>query len=253
MGERGTELARELADVVLTTDDLTQMVDAVEEGRLVRANVQRVLHYMLSTNASEIWVVAGAVAFGSPSPLTPLQLLWLNVVSDLAPGLGLAVEPREPGLMNQPPRDPNEAIIPAPMARRMVMESACIAAGALATYGVGLMRYGFGPTAQTMAFASLVGAQLLHVPLARAGTGPATVGDRPKNRMLMAGVGISAALQALALFFPPLRVALGSAPLALADLLICALGAFIPIAAIETERRVRYQLTAGRDIEREQA
>ena len=66
MGERGTELARELADVVLSTDDFTLMVDAVEEGRLVRANVRRVLHYLLSTNPSEIWVVAGAVAIGLP-------------------------------------------------------------------------------------------------------------------------------------------------------------------------------------------
>ena len=94
MGERGTELARELADVVLSTDDFTQMVDAVEEGRLVRANVRRVLHYMLSTNASEIWVVAGAVAVGLPSPLTPLQLLWLNLVTDMAPGLGAGASSR---------------------------------------------------------------------------------------------------------------------------------------------------------------
>ena len=247
MGERGTELARELADVVLSTDDLTQMVDAVEEGRLVRANVRRVLHYMLSTNASEIWVVAGAVAFGFPSPLTPLQLLWLNVVTDLAPGLGLAVEPREPNLMQQPPRDPNEPIIPGPLSPPHVagIRSASRPAPCT-TYGIGVARYGIGPVAQTMAFASLVGAQLLHVPLARAGEGPATLGGRPRNRALWAGVGVSAALQALALFFPPLRLALGGAPLALADLATCTLGAILPIAAIEAERRTRYQLSSGR-------
>src|SRR5262249_14940107 len=153
------------------------------------------------------------------------------------------VEPREPHLMRQPPRDPSESVIPPPLAKRMLWESACIAAGALTTYGVGIARYGLGPTAQSMAFASLVGAQLLHVPLARAGEDPATLGGRAKNRTLVAGVGISVALQALALFFPPLRAALGGAPLALADLIICALGAGLPIAAIETERRIRYQLT----------
>ena len=119
MGERGSELARELADVVLSTDDFTQMVDAVEEGRLVRANVRRVLHYMLSTNASEVWVVAAAVAAGLPSPLTPLQLLWLNLVTDLAPGLGLAMEPREPDLMQRPPREADEPLIPRPLMQRM--------------------------------------------------------------------------------------------------------------------------------------
>jgi Ca2+-transporting ATPase len=239
MGEHGTELARELADVVLSTDDFSLMADAVEEGRLVRANVRRVLHYLLSTNASEVWVVAGAVAAGLPSPLTPLQLLWLNLVTDLAPGLGLAVEPREPGLMRQPPRDPREPIIPRPLLRRILAESGAIALGALAAYGLGIARHGRGPVAQTMAFASLVGAQLLHVPLARAGSGPATAGQRPPNRALAVGVGASAALQLVALFVPPVRTLLGGAALGLADLGIAALGALLPVVAIETERRTR--------------
>jgi P-type Ca2+ transporter type 2C len=239
MGEHGTELARELADVVLSTDDFSLMADAVEEGRLVRANIRRVLHYLLSTNASEVWVVAGAVAAGLPSPLTPLQLLWLNLVTDIAPGLGLAVEPREPDLMRQPPRDPREPIIPRPLLRRILAESGIIAAGALAAYAFGLARHGRGPVAQTMAFASLVGAQLLHVPLARAGGGSATAGQRPPNRLLALGVGISAALQLVALFVPPVRAALGGAALGLTDLGIAALGAVLPVAAIEAERRTR--------------
>jgi Ca2+-transporting ATPase len=247
MGERGTELARELADVVLSTDDFTQMVDAVEEGRLVRANVRRVLHYMLSTNASEIWVVAGAVAIGLPSPLSPLQLLWLNLVTDLAPGLGLAMEPRDPDLMSQPPRDPKEPIIPGPLMRRILLESGVIAAGALSAYGIGVARYGPGPVAQTMAFASLIGAQLLHVGLARAGAGPATIGVRPRNRMLEAGLAVSAALQLVALFVPPVRAVLGGAPLGLAELAISALAAILPIAAIEVERRIRHRLAERRE------
>ena len=128
--------------------------------------------YLLASNASEIWVVVGAVAVGLPSPLTPLQLLWLNLVTDIAPGLGLAVEPREPDLMTRPPRDPQEPIILGKLYRRMLIESAVIAGGALAAYGIGVMRHGLGPVAQTLAFASLLGAQLLHVPLARAGDGP---------------------------------------------------------------------------------
>src|SRR5205823_5412973 len=83
---------------------------------------------LLATNASEVWVVAGAVAAGLPSPLTPLQLLWLNLVTDIAPGLGLAVEPRDPQLMRQPPRDPKEAIIPRRLLRRLLIESGVIAA-----------------------------------------------------------------------------------------------------------------------------
>ena len=90
-----------------------------------------------------------------------------------------------------------------------------------------------------MAFASLVGAQLLHVPLARAGSGPATAGRRPSNRPLALGLGISAALQLVALFVPPVRTVLGGAALGLADLGVAALGAGLPVLAIETERRAR--------------
>jgi Ca2+-transporting ATPase len=239
MGQRGTELARELADVVLSTDDFTHMVNAVEEGRLVRENVRRVLHYMLSTNASEIWVVVGAVAVGLPSPLTPLQLLWLNLVTDIAPGLGLAVEPREPDLMSRPPRDPQEPIIPKPLYRRLLVESGVIAAGALTAYGIGVARHGIGPVAQTLAFASLLGAQLLHVPLARAGDQPATAGGRPRNRALEVGMAVSAGLQLVALFVPPIRTVLGGAALPLVDLGIAALGAMVPVALIELERILR--------------
>ncbi|HZO29551.1 MAG TPA: HAD-IC family P-type ATPase [Chloroflexota bacterium] len=237
MGQRGSELARGLADVVLSTDDFAQMVDAVEEGRLVRANVQRVLHYLLSTNASEIWVVAGAVAFGLPSPLTPLQLLWLNLVTDLAPGLALALEPRDPELMGQPPRDPKEKIVPGPMLRRILAESAAIAGGALGVYAIGISRYGIGPAAQSMAFASLLGSQLLHVGWARAGERPALTGSHGrKNPYLPGAMGLSVALQGAALFFPPLRAALGGAPLALADVGIALAGAALPSIAIELSR-----------------
>jgi Ca2+-transporting ATPase len=179
------------------------------------------------------------VAAGLPSPLTPLQLLWLNLVTDIAPGLGLAVEPREPDLLRQPPRDPREPIVPRPLLRRILAESGVIAAGALASYAFGLARHGRGPVAQTMAFASLVGAQLLHVPLARAGHGPVTAGQRPPNHWLALGLGISAALQLVALFVPPVRAVLGGAALGLTDLGIAALGAVLPVAAIETERRAR--------------
>jgi Ca2+-transporting ATPase len=142
--------------------------------------------------------------------------------------------------MRQPPRDPREPIIPRPLQRRILGESATIAAGALGAYALGIARHGRGPIAQTMAFGSLVGAQLLHVPLARAGASPATVGQWPRNRALAWGVGISAALQLVALFVPQVRALLGGAALGLTDLLIAGLGAILPILAIETDRRARY-------------
>jgi len=244
MGERGTELARELADVVLSTDDFAQMLDAVAEGRLVRANVRRVLHYLLGTNAAEVWVVLGATAVGLSAPLNALQLLWLNLVTDVAPAIALAVEPRDPSLMAQPPRDPREPIIPRPLALRMLGESAVIALAALGVFGLGLRRYGPGPAAQTMAFATLVTAQLLHAPLARVGGRSALLTRGPGNKWLALALGVSGALQLAALFFPPLRVALGSAALGVTDLLLAAGGALAAVGTIEAERLVRGLLAA---------
>jgi P-type Ca2+ transporter type 2C len=251
MGERGTELARELADVVLSTDDLSKMVEAVEEGRLVRANIRRALHYLLGTNATEVWAVGTAAIVGLPMPLTPAHLLWVNLVSDLFPVIGLAMEPRDPDLLKQPPSDPAEPVLPAPLQRRMLGESAVIAAGSMAAYLVGLSRYGPGPVAQTMAFSSLVAGQLLFVPLARAGIRPATRYDRSISRPAAVGLGISALLQVGALFFPPLRAILGSAPLGLTDGLTAFLTAAASVAAIEIQRIAsdagnRRQLPAGR-------
>src|SRR5581483_5956518 len=225
----------------LATDDFSQLVDAVEEGRLVRANVQRVLHYLLATNAAEVWAVLGATALGLPTPLNALQLLWLNIVTDVAPAFALAVEPRDPALMRQPPRDPNESMLARPFLARILGESAPMALAALAVYGVGLRRYGPGPAAQTMAFATLVGAQLLHAPLARVGHRPATLGGRP-NRWLLAALGLSGALQLAALFVPPLRLALGGAALRLADVIIAAAGALAAVGSLEGERLVRRAL-----------
>jgi Ca2+-transporting ATPase len=141
--------------------------------------------------------------------------------------------------MSQPPRDPREAIVPRSLLRRILAESTAIAAGTLAAYVLGVMRHGRGPVAQSMAFASLVGAQLLHVPFARSGTEPVTSRGRPRNRALVLGVTLSAALQLAALFVPPLRGALGGVALGLTDLSIAALGAVVPLLAIQMQRRVR--------------
>ncbi|MHB8991595.1 MAG: cation-translocating P-type ATPase, partial [Chloroflexota bacterium] len=238
MGQRGTELARELADVVLSTDDISRMVDAVEEGRLVRANVRRMLHYLLSTNGSEVWTVAVAVALGLPSPLTAGQLLWLNLISDLTPALGLATEPRDPDLMTHPPRDPKESIVPPSLRRRILGESTTLAAGSLAAYGLGTLRHGRGPAAQSMAFWSLAVADLLHVALARSGSRPALGYERAISRPLAIGVGISGLLQLGVLLLRPLQRLLGSSPLGVIDGLISLAAAAAPIAAIETQRRL---------------
>src|SRR5262249_29466368 len=143
-------------------------------------------------------------------------------------------------LMQRPPRPPDESIVARPFLLRIVAESAPMALAALAVYGAGLRRYGPGPAAQTMALATLGGAQLLHAPPAPAGGPPAALGGRAPNRWLTAALGLSAGLQLAALFVPPLRLALGGAALRLPDLLLCGIGALAAVASLEAERLLRY-------------
>jgi P-type Ca2+ transporter type 2C len=162
MGGTGTEVARNVADVVLEDDNLHSMIHAVEQGRTIYGNVRKSIHFLLATNFSEIEVMLTAVAMGLGQPLNPMQLLWINLITDIFPALALALDPPDPEILNKPPRDPQEPIIQRPELKRMGLESAAITAGTLGSYGYALARYGPGPKACTHAFTSLTLTQLLH-------------------------------------------------------------------------------------------
>jgi len=104
----GTEVAKEVADMVLLTDDFSVIVAAVEEGRVIFANIRKFVFFLLSCNLAEIFIIFIAMLLGWPIPLLPIQLLWLNLVTDAFPALALGMEQPEPGIMDQPPRDPDE-------------------------------------------------------------------------------------------------------------------------------------------------
>ena len=111
MGGRGTDVAREAAPVVLEDDRFETIGVAIEEGRVVFDNIRKFVFYLFSCNLAEIFVMFGTTAAGLPLPLQPIQILWLNLVTDTAPALALAVEPAEPGILRRPPRDPREGIV----------------------------------------------------------------------------------------------------------------------------------------------
>jgi len=111
MGHTGTDVAREVADIVLENDDLETMLVAISEGRTIYNNIRKALHYLLSTNMSEIMVTTVSITAGLGEPLTAMQFLWINLVSDIFPGLALAMEQPEPDVLLRPPRDPAEEIL----------------------------------------------------------------------------------------------------------------------------------------------
>ena len=144
MGHTGTDVAREVADVVLEDDNLETMVIAVCQGRTIYNNIRKSLHFLLSTNISEIMVVFAATAGGLGQPLNTMQLLWINLISDIFPGLALAQEAPEPDVLTYPPRSPEEPIIRKKDFERIFLESAVLSAGTMGVYGYGLARYGQG-------------------------------------------------------------------------------------------------------------
>ena len=218
MGRDGTDAAREVADVVLQADDLAALAVAIERGRATYGNVRRSIRYLLGTNLSEIGVVLAATAAGIAEPLSVPQLLWINLITDILPGLGLALEPPRPGLMHQPPQPVEEAVLRSRDLTAIAGEGAVLASGALLACGWGALRHGSGPEARTMTFGSLVTAQLLHALSCRPG---AAGGARPPaNPALSATLGVTALAQGAALLVPSLRRLLSIAPLGPLDIAV---------------------------------
>jgi P-type Ca2+ transporter type 2C len=226
MGARGTDVARDVADVVLVDDDFAGMVSAIEQGRTIRTNVGRALRFLLATNASEIVVTLGALAVGGASPLSAIQFLWINLLSDVAPGLALAVEPAEPDVMLRPPRDPAEPMLNREGARGMAVDAGWLSASTLLVHALAVARYGSGARAGSIAFSTLTTGQLLYAFRCTSDTrrGPLGIG----GPLLTGVVGGSMALQIAVATLPPLRGILGLTPLAAGDWLLVGAGALMP-------------------------
>ncbi|MEW6595440.1 MAG: cation-transporting P-type ATPase [Thermodesulfobacteriota bacterium] len=240
MGRSGTDVAREIADVVLEDDRLETMIIAVRQGRAIQANVRKSVRFLLSTNLSEIMVSFIANVGGMGQPLTEMQLLWINLVSDIFPGLALSLEEAEADIMQRPPRDPQEPIVTPADLRRIGIEASVISAGALGCYGYGLARYGIGPRASTLAFLSLTIGQLLHTLSCRSESH--TIFDRqglPPNRYLTAALGGTFALQALAMVVPGLRSLLGITAIGPGDMLVIGGTSAVPLLVNETIKKER--------------
>ncbi|MDI1477868.1 cation-transporting P-type ATPase [Polyangium sp. y55x31] len=226
MGERGTDIARAVADVVLAHDDLGSLADAVSEGRRLYDNVRRAIEYLVATNASEVMVMLAGSVVGA-EPLGPLQLLWINMLTDVAPALALAIEPADADVMRRPPRDPQAPLFGQERGKKLAREASKMAAVSLAAYGIGALGPGANVSrARTMSFASLVVAQLLHARSCRSS------GSLP-NPELERALVVSLGLQAAALGLPGLRRVLGTTPLGPIDLSIAVVLGLLPTLARE--------------------
>ncbi len=240
MGTAGTDVAREVADVVLQDDNLETMLVAVRQGRTIYRNIRKSVRFLLSTNLSEIAVMLVALGAGMGQPLSAMQLLWINLVTDVFPGLALAVEQPEADVMTEPPRSESQPIVQVSDFPAIAAESGVISASALAAYGYGVARYGAGARAATLAFTSLTGAQLLHAISCRSETH--TVFDSaplPPNPYLLAALAGSIAVQGLTFVVPGLRSLLGITSIGALDGLVIGASALLPLFVNEAIKKSR--------------
>jgi Ca2+-transporting ATPase len=238
MGHSGTDAAREVADIILQDDRLETMIIAVSQGRTIYNNIRKSVHFLLATNFSEIMVMTIAIALGLGEPLNTLQLLWLNLVSDIFPGLALALEPPEPEVLQSTPRSPDEPIIKPSDYERITFESATLSLSTLAAYGYGILRHGIGPRASTLAFMSLTTGQLLHAISCRSEQHSLFEADQlPPNPYLVAALSGSLTLQLLAIAVPGLRKLLKITPIDLLDGLVIGSSALLPLLVNESTKQ----------------
>lgn len=246
MGGAGTDVARSVADVVLEDDNLTTMTRAIAQGRTIYSNIRKAVHFLLSTNFSEIEVMLAGIALGLGQPLNAMQLLWINLASDIFPGLALSLEPPEEDVLKRAPRDPNEPIVRGQDLVSTGLESTMIALGTLAGYGYGLRRYGAGAQASTIAFNALTVAQLLHAYSCRSEeTTLFTRVRSERNGYLDAAVAGTLGLQVLVGLIPGMRRLLGTAPLGIADLAVAGAAAAGPLLANQAIKYLRLTAAQG--------
>ncbi len=211
MGLRGTDVAKEAADVILQDDQFPTLGAAIAEGRVVFANIRKFVFYLFSCNLAEVLVLLIATLAGLPLPLLPLQILWLNLVTDTFPALSLALEPAEAGIMKRPPKDPQTAILSRRFLRAIAFYAGLITISTLTAYALRLDVA--SPERSTgIAFLTLGFAQIFHLGNARSLRAVVQPREAVRNGYAIGAVFLSVGLQLLAVYFAPLSQVLALSP-----------------------------------------
>ena len=251
MGITGTDVAKETADMVLIDDNYASIVSAVEQGRIIYSNIRKFVYYLISCNMAEIliifiptvfsrWLFPQAFAMGMASPLMPIQLLWLNLVTDGAPALALGTEKGDPDIMSQKPRPPKEPIINKFMQLGVVIQTIAITSTTLIAYAIGLQhndpRY-----AETMAFVTLVFSELIRAYTARSERYPLLKIGVFTSKWMNIAILASTVLMLVVLYVPFLQDVFNTLPMGWAEWRLIIPLFLVPSLAAEA---VKYIVTA---------
>ena len=239
MGITGTDVTKEAADMVVVDDNFASIVAAVEEGRGIYDNIRKAVHYLLSCNLSEILLMLLATVFFLPLPLLPVQILWINLVTDGLPALALAVDPSTPDLMRQPPRSPQERFLTN--RRLLLMGSQGLFLALLSLLGFVFCVYGKDQDlseARTLAFTVMVMAQLFHVFNCRSDRHSLFTLGLGSNKPLLWAVGGSILLQVGVVLNPWTRTLFDLAPLQLHQWCLAIGFGILPLLAMEAWKAI---------------
>lgn len=240
MGITGTDVTKEVSDMVITDDNFASIVAAVEEGRGVYDNIGKFVHYLLSCNAGEILVMFVSSLVGLPAPLIPVQILWVNLVTDGLPALALGVDPVDPNVMKRPPRPPNEPVVTRRRAFLMLAQGSLIALCSLLAFTFVLFIEKEGISrARTAAFIVLSCSQLFHSFNCRSFTESLFKIGVFTNKKLILANGISFLLQMVVVYVPFLQGVFKTEALGAFDWFLVIIVSSFPLWAMEVYKEVR--------------
>jgi len=234
MGQKGTDVAREASDMVLMDDDFATIVQAIRAGRRIFDNIRKFIKDTMSSNSGEIWTLFLAPFLGLPIPLLPIHILWINLVTDGLPGLAFAAEPAEPGIMQRPPRPPEENIFAHGMWQHIVWVGLFVGGISIAAMAWAISRE--VPYWQTVVFTVLTVSQLFHSLAVRSESASLFSIGLFSNLPMLGAVLLTLLLQMLVIYVPALNAIFHTQPLPLFDLLICLALSSLVLLAVEIEK-----------------
>jgi len=243
MGRKGSAAAREAADLVLADDDFTSIVAAVREGRTVYANLRKVISWTLPTNAGEAMTIIAAILAGLALPVTPLQILWVNLITAVTLGVALAFEPTDRDAMRQPPRCRNEPLVGPDLLWHITLVAGLFVTGVFGIYSWAAERGASVEQARTLALITLVAMEIFHLLFIRNLDRPAIgLDDLRGSPAVWLSIGLVVAAQIAVTWFTPLQEVFGTAPAGPLETL-AALGTGPALfVLLEAEKRVRLSL-----------
>jgi magnesium-transporting ATPase (P-type) len=243
MGRKGTEAAKEAAEMVLADDNFATIAAAVREGRIVYDNLVKVIGWTLPTNGGQAMAIVAAVLLGVTMPMTPAQILWVNMVTSVALGLVFAFDPAEPGVMQRPPRDPRAPLLSGLLVWRTALVSALFCVAVFAVFFWALKRGEELEHAQTFAVNTMVGLEIAYLFSVRLRqSAPFDFRAMRLTRALAIGIGAVVVLQILFTYLPPLEFLYDTRPIDWPDMGVTALAAIGLILVLELEKAIRLGL-----------